>query len=235
MKTWVWIVLLLIPCSVAAQSWKTKPFSVSLLNNATLLPPKSVIAPFNQPLHPGVSLGYEFGWKETVRNPMFQNRNTYILGGKEVTTGKIFQDISLAYYYHRYVNHAFALTTHGGYRKYIRKFTAEISLHMGYLHSQLLTDRLVRRDGMWVKGFNPARGYFIAGAGVGLGYDAGYRFNVRRFFVNYDFRLQMPFVKNYVPVLPNGIVYVGLQFTLFRKATDRGKAAPARLDCPKSE
>lgn len=228
------MLLLILPLTINAQSWKTKPFSVSVLNNATLLPLKSLTAPFNQPLHPGVALGYEFGWKETIRNPMFQNTNTFSLGGKEVYTGKIFQDVSLAYYYHRYVNHAFALTTHAGYRKYIRKFTAEISLHIGYLHSQLLTDRLMRRDGMWVKGFNPARGYFVAGAGVGLGYDAGYRYNVRRVFVNYDFRLQMPFVKNYVPVLPNGIVSVGMQFTLFKKATDPGKAAPTRLSCPES-
>lgn len=228
------MLLLILPLTINAQSWKTKPFSVSVLNNATLLPLKSLTAPFNQPLHPGVALSYEFGWKETIRNPMFQNTNTFSLGGKEVYTGKIFQDVSLAYYYHRYVNHAFALTTHAGYRKYIRKFTAEISLHIGYLHSQLLTDRLMRRDGMWVKGFNPARGYFVAGAGVGLGYDAGYRYNVRRVFVNYDFRLQMPFVKNYVPVLPNGIVSVGMQFTLFKKATDPGKAAPTRLSCPES-
>jgi len=234
MNNKAWLLLLKLPFTLTAQSWKSKPFSVSVLNNATLLPPASITAPFNQPLHPGLAVGYEFGWKETIRNPMFQSTNTFTLGGKEVYTGKIFQDISLAYYYHQYVNHAFALTSHFGYRKYIRKFTAEISLHAGYLHSQLLTDRLIRKDGMWVKGFNPSRSYFVAGAGIGIGYDAGYRFNVRRFFVNYDFRLQMPFVKNYVPVLPNGIISAGMQFTLFKKTADPGKAAPTRLSCPES-
>jgi len=228
------LLLILLPWISHSQSWKSKPFSICVLNNATLLPPESVTAAFTQPLHPGLRVAYEFGWRETIRNPMFQNTNTFSLGGREVYTGKWFQDIGLTWFNHQYVNHAFLLTTHAGYRRYIRKFSAEISLHAGYMQSFLYTDKLVRRDGMWETAYAPWRGYFVAGAGVGVGYDAGYNYNIRRIFVNYDFRLQMPFVKTYVPILPNGILSLGLQFTLFKKSVDPGRAAPTRLPCPES-
>ncbi|MFA6950441.1 MAG: hypothetical protein WCQ70_07135 [Lentimicrobiaceae bacterium] len=234
MKHMIWIALVLIPCCLQAQSWKSKPFSVSVFNNATLLPPASITAAFNQPLHPGIAVSYEFGWLETIKSPIFQNTNTFNLGGREVYTGKWFQNIGLSWFYHRYVNHAFTLTTQAGYRKYLKKFSAEASLHMGYMHAQLFTEKFVRRDGMWIAGYDPFRGYFIAGAGVGVGYDAGYRYNIRRFFINYDFRLQMPFVKSYVPVLPNGILSVGMQFTLFKKPDGHHAPTPTQLPCPES-
>ena len=55
------IFLLLVPFLLVGQAWKAKPFSISVFNNATLLPPGSITATFNQPIHPGLMFGYEFG------------------------------------------------------------------------------------------------------------------------------------------------------------------------------
>lgn len=233
MKKTTLLWLLVIPLMLSAQSWKSKPFSISVLNNATLLPPASLTAVFNQPLHPGVAVGYEFGWRETFKSPMFQSTNVFNLGGREVYTGKWFQNVQLSYFHHRYVNNAGLITTHAGYRKYIKKFTAELSLHAGYMHALLLTERFERADnGVWESSPGVGRAYFVTGAGIGIGYDAGYRYNIRRFFINYDVRLQMPFVKTYVPLLPNGILYVGMQFTLFKKSSGINDSSPTRLPCP---
>lgn len=234
MKYRFWLIFILLPLLSPCQSWKSKPFSVSIFNNATLLPPASLTAVFNQPTHLGVAVNYEFGWKETIRTPLFQNVNTYSLGGNKVYTGKWFQNIGLAWYNHQYVNHAFVLTTQAGYRLYVKKFTAELSLHAGAMGAFLHTEKFTRADGMWHKSIDPARLYLVGGAGIGIGYDAGYHFNMRRLFINYDFRLQMPFVKNYVPILPNGILSLGMQFTLFKNSVTPGKGVPTRLDCPKS-
>ncbi len=229
------LALLLFPLVLIAQPWKSKPFSVSLFNNATLLPPASLTAVFNQPIHPGIAFSYEFGWRETIKSPMFRNVNTYALGGSKVYTGKWFQNIGVSWFYHRYVNHAVLLTTQAGYRRYIKKFSAEVSLHAGYMHAFLLNERAVRQqNGSWKseKGFGKPQ--FVAGAGIGVGYDAGYHYNIRRIFINYDFRLQMPFVKSYVTLLPNGVLSVGLQFTLFKNVSDQNKPSQERLECPKS-
>lgn len=198
------------------------------------MPPASIVAVFNQPLRPGLSVGYEFGWRETIKNPKYQEINTTSLGGKQVYTGKWFQDVKLSYYYHEYFNHALVLSTQAGYRKYIKKFSAEASLHLGYMHSFLLTEQFEKQvDGSWKAGNLPSRGYGVAGAGIGVGYDAGYNYNIRRFFVNYDFRLQMPFIKSYVPILPNGILSVGLQFTIFKNFDGNSANLKRELECPK--
>lgn len=229
------LVACLIPLIATAQSWKSKPFSISLLNNATLYPPKSLTAVFNQPLHPGFSVNYEFGWRETIKDPMFRNINTHALGGRQVYTGKWFQNFGLTYYYHRYVNHAVLITTQAGYRRYLGKFSAEASLHAGYMHAFLLTGQFVKNsDGTWNSQKLPTRAQIAGGAGIGIGYDAGYHYNSRRIFINYDFRLQVPFIKNYVPLLPNGILSAGIQFTLFKNPGSQSKPATKQLECPKS-
>jgi len=216
-----------------AQSWKSKPFSIAAINNATLPFPRSVVATFNEPLHPGIALGYEFGWFETIKSPMFRNINTYALGGKKVSTGKWFQNIGLAYYHHKNLNHAFTLTTQGGYRRYFGKFSAEAGIHAGYLHALPETERSVQQsDGTWKPNSGIGRSYLITGAGVGVGYDAGYHHNMRRIFLNYDYRIQLPFSSGYVKVLPNGLLSLGVQFTLFKNSSPLGKPKQERLECP---
>ncbi|MBW6492198.1 MAG: hypothetical protein K0B15_13505 [Lentimicrobium sp.] len=219
--------------SVSSQSWKTKPFSVGIFNNATLPFPESVTAVFNEPLHPGIEINYEFGWVESIKNPIFRSINTFDLGGKKVITGKWFQNISLSYYYHENINHAFALTTKGGYRRYLGKFSVEAAIHAGLLHTLELSERNYRTpDGTWKSETRPQRNYLITGIGTGIGYDAGYRYNVRRIYLNYDYRLQLPFSSAYVANLPNGILTLGLQFTLFKNIKLKDKSNKDRLECP---
>ena len=216
-----------------AQSWKTKPFSIAVINNATVSFPKSVGAVFTGPLHPGIALSYEFGWFETIKSPIFRNINTYALGGRQVFTGKWFQDVGLAYYLHQEVNHAFAYTTKAGYRRYFRKFSAEAAIHAGMLHTLPLTERSVQQnDGSWQSERGLGRIYLITGVGVGMGYDAGYHYNIRRIFVKYDYRVQLPFSDGYAKYLPNGLLSVGLQFTLYKNNDQQNNIKQDRLECP---
>lgn len=225
--------ILLFPLIIQAQPWKSKPFSIGVLNNATLLPLKSLTAPFNQPLHPGAELTYEFFGSENFKNPMFRNVDTYALGGQRVYTGKWFQNIGVSYYYHQFVSQALLITTKGGYRKYLGKFSAEASLHTGYMHYFPLTEEFKNKsNGSWVSATRYGRPQMVGGAGIGIGYDAGYHYNTRRFFINYDFRLQFPFVKNYVTILPGGVLTAGVQFTLFKNPGSLLKPASKRLECP---
>lgn len=216
-----------------AQTWKTKPFSVAVFNNATLSFPKSIGAAFKGPIHPGIELNYEFGWFETIKSPIFRNINTYALGGKQVFTGKWFQNVGLAYYYHQNINHAFAYTTKGGYRRYFGKFSAEAAIHAGMLHTLPLTERSVQQnDGSWQPDRGLGRIYLITGVGVGVGYDAGYRYNIRRVFINYDYRVQLPFSDGYAKYLPNGLLSIGIQFTLFKNNDQQINIKQDRLECP---
>ena len=196
MKKAILFLSLIIPVAISAQSWKSNPLSVSVFNNATMLPPASLTATFNQPIHPGLTVSYEFGWKETENHKWFQNAG-------------------ISYMYHRFVYQAILLNSQAGYRWKFNHFSVEGYLQAGYMHAFLLTDRVVpQSDGTYIakKGFGKPQ--FITGAGVGFGYNFGNDTRLRRIFLNYDVRLQMPFVKSYVTLLPNGALGLGMQFSL---------------------
>jgi hypothetical protein len=204
MKKSILFLILVIPVTLLAQSWKSKPISISVFNNATMLPPASLTATFNQPIHPGLTASYEFGWKETEKHKWFQNAG-------------------ISYMYHRYVYQAILLNTQAGYRWKLNHFSIEGYLQAGYMHAFLLTDRAVfQSDGTYKykKGFGKPQ--FITGAGVGLGYNFGDNIRIRRIFLNYDVRLQMPFVKSYVTLLPNGALSLGMQFNLGKQFNNDG-------------
>lgn len=190
------LVLLLFTLPGSSQFLATHPVGLAVFNNATLLPPASFTAVFNQPLHPGLVVNTEFAWRQ-----------------KEYS--KWFQDASIGYFHHRYAYQALLLYSRAGYRRCLGKLSVEGSLHAGYMHLFLLTDRLVKQDdGSYVARQGIGRPQFITGAGLGLGYSPWELERGRRIFLLYDFRLQMPFVKSYVPLLPNGIVSAGYQMIL---------------------
>jgi hypothetical protein len=203
MKKTILIICLILPFVLKAQSWKSNPIAVSIFNNATMLPTASLTATFNQPIHPGLTVANEFGWKETDKHKWFQNAG-------------------LSYFYHRYVYQAILLNSQAGYRWKIKKFSFEGYLQAGYMHAFLLTDRAVlQSDGTYKAKQGFGKPQFIAGAGTGIGYNLGDAKRIRRVFLNYDIRLQMPFVKSYVTLLPNGALSLGMQFTLGHSA-DQG-------------
>lgn len=196
MKKPILLFFIFIPVLLFAQSSDSKLISISIFNNATLLPPESMTAMFNQPVHPGGTVAYEFGWKETKMHKWFQN-------------------VGISYFYHRYVYQALMLNTQAGYRRKINRLTIEGYMQLGYMHAFLLTDRAVfQSDGTYVVRQGFGKPQFITGAGIGLGYNLGGDKRIRRIFLNFDFRVQMPFVKSYVPLLPNGALSLGMQFNI---------------------
>ena len=196
MKKAIALMFLLIPFIIQAQTLKSKPMAISIFNNATMLPPASLTATFNQPIHPGITASYEFGWEETPGHKWFQNAG-------------------ISCFYHRFVYQAILLNSQAGYRWKIKKFSLEGYLQAGYMHAFYLTDRAVKQsDGTYIAKQGFGKPQFITGTGIGTGYNFGSENKVRRVFLNYDIRLQMPFVQSYVTLLPNGALSLGFQFTL---------------------
>jgi len=185
-----------LPLILPAQNWKNTPFTVSILNNATMLPPASLTAAFNQPIHPGLVINSEFGWKENAK-------------------GKWFQNASLGYIYHQLANQSFLLFTQAGYRKYIGKFSLEASLQTGYMNCFSLVDRIVlNENGQYEASKGWGKSQFVLGAGTSIGFTPKSTGRLKRVFLAYDIRMQMPFVKSYVTILPNGALSLGCQFTI---------------------
>jgi hypothetical protein len=190
------LVLLLLPLMLLLSSRasaqeptpKERHLLFSVYNSGTQLPGSFL----SLPLHPGVSAGMEFAYNRSELNRWFQTAKLGLL-------------------YHQYSQTALQLYSEGGYRRAIwRGTSAEMRLGAGYLHS--FTDVEIFEldpDGTYARVSRFGRPQFMAGAALGLGYTFQKAAHPWRLQLDYQFYLQMPFVNQYVPMLPVTAVHLG--------------------------
>ncbi len=169
------------------------PISISFSNNATQLFSSGLTVP----IHPGLTLGTQTVLKET--------RN-----------GAIYQTFQLGWYYHAYSMHGWNLYSEVGYgRKLIGDWGLRTQIGTGYLLSLVDLQTFERTElGSYALIPHRFRSQFTAGASLGTYYQlSGLPMTLS---LDYRFWIQAPFVKNYVPVLPNTSLHLGLLFHLFQ-------------------
>lgn len=191
------ILLMLTPLIGFTQTDSSKviPIRLTLFNNGTLLPGRGVAGVVTLPVHPGLDIAAEHVWRERDRSQIFQ---TAVLG----------------YYYHRFSQHGIQLYTELGWR--LRgncRFEGEIRLGAGYLHA--IPDVQIFKlndEGEYEKAARFGRPEFIVPS-IALGFN--YRLKKEdpmspKIQLGYQLWMMMPFVKNYVPVLPNSSLHLGV-------------------------
>lgn len=193
------LMVLMLTCQQSfTQNIITRPLVISFYNNATLLPGAGQLGVWGVPVHPGVSAGTEFRYNDDAKNEWFQ-------------TAKF------SYHYHRYVQHSIQLFSEIGYRYHFnRPFDVESRLGLGYLHA--ISDAQIfelNEQGSYERKRTLGRPQAMASLSIG----GGYRFQQwgdLRLFVAYQFYVQVPFVNEYVPVLPNTALHLGVAFPFFK-------------------
>lgn len=199
-KSTILAVLLICACwsGVSAQTEpKARTYLVSVFNAATQLPVGHF---FSTPMHLGATVGAEFRYNRSPGNQWFQ-------------TAK------LGFSHHRYVQSSILLYSEFGYRRAIWRGTAaELRLGAGYLHAIPATEIFILKGNTYEKKTNLGRPQAMTGAALGLSYTQPKAAKPIRFFVDYQFYLQLPFVKSYVPLLPNTLLHVGagVPFSIFK-------------------
>ncbi len=198
MKNVLFILFLMTTTAGAAQNRSGKSFSFYITNNHTAYPFASFSKLFVGQVHPGFEAGYEFNWKSKAKHDWFQ---TFKAG----------------YFYHRFVQHGIPLYTQSGYRyKFGEHFRASSSLGVGYMHSLPATAVLKRNEqGEYSNGKGIGRGQAIANFTIG----AHYQLNLQKarpvtLSLQYQQRLQTPFIKSYVPLLPYNSMQIGASIPL---------------------
>jgi hypothetical protein len=201
MKLYYTLLLLLCTCTLAAQE-RVRPISVSLFNNGTSLPGSGYAGVFSKTIHPGITLGTAHQYKQGLRSELFQ---TFKLG----------------YFYHRHNQHAVQLYSEAGYRYFIAGgFYGEALLGGGYLHSFADIAQFKWKDGQYVKKANLGRPQLMVAVSLAAGYDLHTATKLPlKLFLQYQFWLQTPFVKKYVPLLPNTALHIGAVYSLTRHRT----------------
>ena len=187
---------------------KKIPLTLSFIDNSTSLPGYGNLGLFTSP-HAGLTVGTYHNYKSNDKRDIFQN---YKLG----------------FFYHQLSQFAVQLYTETGYRyKFKNGFSVEGMAGGGYLHSFPDLQQFVFKNGDYVKKKTFGRPGVMATASIGIGYDLEKKYKKPiRLFIQYQFWIQAPFVKNYVPVLPNTALQVGARFYITKKEKKIKSIAP---------
>lgn len=197
-------ILFLLCCNNVQARKGGIPLSLSFFNNGTSMPGSGFAGVWNRSMHPGIQAGYY---------------HTY----KKWTNSSLFQTAKLGYFYHRFAQQAVQLYTEAGY-EYRFKFGlyAAFTAGAGYLHAFPAVPVFEMDNGRYVENARWGRPQAMFSAALTVGYDLEHclRLPVRP-FIQYQFWMQTPFVKDYVPLLPNTAFHIGIQCTLKRKITQQ--------------
>ncbi|MBK7291724.1 MAG: hypothetical protein IPI78_16645, partial [Chitinophagaceae bacterium] len=149
---------------------------------------------FKETIHPGLEIGYGKILKPKEKHEW--------LG-----------EVKLGYFYHRYVQHGLPLYLNFGYRyKFNSRLAAETSIGAGYMHSIPATAKLkLNQEGEYENNKGIGRMQAMATYAIGFSYVLNpTAAKTIRVFTSYQQRLQFPFVKSYVPLLPYNSFMIGL-------------------------
>jgi len=184
-----------------AQERDNKYFSLAFLNTENAKPFGKFAGLFQEIIHPGLEAGYG--------NNIFTREHH-----------EWFVELKFAYFYHRFVQHGIPVYLNFGYRYMVNKhFSAETSIGAGYMHSIPATAQLKLNDnGDYVKHKGLGRMQAMVAYSLGFGYvpNPSARRPIKIFSV-YQQRIQMPFVKSYVPLLPYNSFMIGVSRNLKSK------------------
>ncbi|MES1214643.1 MAG: hypothetical protein ABUT20_03920 [Bacteroidota bacterium] len=195
------ISFVLVFLTLSAFSQNHQYWSVATFNTQTDYPFGKFAGMFSKVYHPGieVTLGKNFSVKQ---------KHDW------------FWDIRAAYFYHRFVQHGIPLYANIGYRyKAGIRFSSDISIGAGYMQSIPATAKLkLDADGDYKTNKGIGRSQAIAALSISAGYSL-HPFSERptKLFIAYQQRLQMPFVRSYVPLLPYNSFMIGVSRSLRKK------------------
>lgn len=184
-----------------AQVTKVKEFQASVFNNATAFPFSGSLGIFHAPLHPGISAAMT---SQINQNP----RHNLLISAR------------FAYLYQQYVQHAVQLYPELGYR-YVFNNGIKVGpkLGFGYLHAFTDLQQFKLNDqGEYYRMKNKGTPSLMASFALELGYDLHKVTSIpAMIFTQYQLWFQTPFVKSYVPVLPNTALHLGLSYNINKK------------------
>jgi hypothetical protein len=194
------IIILALTITLASDA-QNRYVSVAVINIQTEYPFGKFAGMFSDAFHPGIeaALGKNFSIKK---------KHDW------------FWDARVGYFFHRFVQHGIPIYANIGYRyKFKTRFSSDLTLGAGYMHSIPATAKLKLNE---AGEYENNKGIGRMQANVCFGIGAGYLLNPEntrsiKVFVTYQQRLQMPFVKSYVPILPYNNFMIGVSKPIQKK------------------
>lgn len=183
--------------SSGVKNRKLNEISIAFSNSQPAMPFGKFTSMFSGNHHPGVELSTSFNWKTKPKHEWTQTFN-------------------LGYSYHRWVQHSIVLYTETGYRyKLPAGFSVESKLGLGYMRAIVATETFSDgvEDGKQYSKITSGRSQMVASLSFGVSKKLNPPMGCR-IFLNYQQRIQTPFIESYVPLLPYNIVKAGIGIPL---------------------
>lgn len=176
-----------------------RPLMVAVVANATTLPTRSGEIFHN--FHPGFVLGTSFRYNESPKNHFAQT-------------------LKIGYIYHQFVHHSVQLYSEFEYKRMLSsRLALSGAVGLGYIHLFMATQVFERNEqGHYDRMPNRGRPQIMGTTALGVGYllNPGGEKPIE-LFTRYQFFVQGPFVRQYVPVLPNTALHLGVNYPLFKR------------------
>lgn len=198
-----YVIALIMIClfGVSAQE-NTRPkrqLTLSVFNANSLLPGSGDLGITSSIVHPGLDLGV--GWSFRMKP-----KSEWLVNAK------------VGYFYHRLSEHAIQLFGEFGYRRYFCKHHFNVSALFagGYLHAfPDLQVFKINQDGIYQEAGKWGRPQAMLGLSIVPAYSWQWK-NRRDYsvFLGYRLMFQMPFINNYVNILPYTSLHLGMTASL---------------------
>ena len=207
-KALTWLLMIVISAHSFAQeneiSKKKRKLdfvSIAFTNSHTAMPFAKFSKLFTGNYHPGFEISTGFNWKTKPKHDWFQA-------------------FDFGYSYHRWVQHSLVLYTELGYRyKFPAGFSAETKIGAGYMRAIIATQTFsdgIEKGKQYSK-ISSGRSQGIASFSVGISKKLNAH-SRSAFFLQYQQRIQVPFIQSYVPLLPYNIIKAGVSVSFNNKS-----------------
>ncbi len=175
--------------------------SIALTNNQSAYPFSAFTDLVAGEWHPGFEVGTGFNWKSKPHHDWYQ-------------------EFRLGYFFHQFVQQSITLYTSFGYRyNFDKRFSAQLGLGAGYLHSIPNHDRAkLNADSVYEIIHDIGRPQLMVVLNIGLSYKiATQSRHPLHLFMTWQQRIQTPFINSYVPILPYNTLMFGVKRSIAPK------------------
>lgn len=203
-QLFITFLILVLTFNLSAQ--KNWYMGAAVYNTQPAYPFGKFLGLFKDAFHPGVEFSYGNNFSHKKKHDWFY-------------------EFQVGYFFHRYVQHGIPITTDFGYRYHVSpSFSLQSSIGAGFMRSIPATPVYIQTsEAIYEKKKVQGREQAIASFGIGGSYQLNKEKATQwKVFANYEQRIQFPFIKSYVPILPYNSFMVGLSKSI---GTDKLKQA----------
>lgn len=190
--------IILLALGLTNKVYSQKYESLGIYNTQSAMPFGKFAGMFTGPFHPGIEYGRGFTLSSKEKHDWFL-------------------EVKAGYFFHRFVQHGIPVYANAGYRyKFSPRLFGETSIGAGGMQSIPATGKYkLNENGEYENNKGIGRVQAIASFGIGGSYliQPSSKRSMRGFLL-YQQKIQFPFIRTYVPLLPYNSFMLGISRTI---------------------